>query len=402
MSPLKKLAFHKSGKPRGWMRRILFDGRIPRAAFRLIVLKKSGRPRQAFRRWLEGKGPPARTAVAPGVFKTSSKAIANAQCEVERSDAPAGTGTDKSPAPVGIVSVVIPLYNHERYIAETVESALAQGPLLREVVVVDDGSSDESARVMRSLGAADRRVVFWSQPNRGAHAAINAGIHRATGDLVAILNSDDAFAEGRLNRLVAALRAEPNADMAASGLRFMDDEGFPVENPWHERALDFYRSCGDLALALVNGNFLITTSNFLLRRRLVDRVGLFAPLRYAHDLDFLLRVLARGGRIALVEERLLRYRIHAANTIKEQHSRVRLEWTAVAAFWLTNLWDRSNSGPIDWERAREIEDVLDRHGLTRGVHLCMAYFRRHPTDTLERSPFFRDNAFRSFLAEVVG
>jgi lipopolysaccharide biosynthesis protein len=84
MSTLSRLAFRKSGKPLPWVRALLFHGRTPRAAFRRIVLKKSGRPRQAFRRWLEGKSPTAAIAVTPGVFDTTGKATADAQYRLER------------------------------------------------------------------------------------------------------------------------------------------------------------------------------------------------------------------------------------------------------------------------------------------------------------------------------
>jgi hypothetical protein len=87
MSPLKKLAFHKSGKPRGWLRAILFDGRTPSAAFRRIVLKKSGRPHRAFRRWLEGGGLQTSITLAPGVFDTTGRATALAQYRLERNAA---------------------------------------------------------------------------------------------------------------------------------------------------------------------------------------------------------------------------------------------------------------------------------------------------------------------------
>jgi lipopolysaccharide biosynthesis protein len=87
MSPLKKLTFHRSGKPRSWMRGILFDGRTPRAAFRRIVVEKSGRPRPPFRRWLERGAPQTSITVAPGVFETTGGAKALAQYRLERNAA---------------------------------------------------------------------------------------------------------------------------------------------------------------------------------------------------------------------------------------------------------------------------------------------------------------------------
>ena len=304
---------------------------------------------------------------------------------------------EPSAPPAGRVSVVVPLYNHARYVADAVRSALAQGPALREVVVVDDGSTDGSADVLRAACGDDPRLVLWSQPNRGAHAAINAGLLRATGEVLAILNSDDAYAPGRLDRLVAALDADPAADLAATGLRFVDGEGAPIANPWHDEALAFHRAVGDLGAALVNGNFLMTTSNLAFRRGLLDRVGLFAPLRYAHDLDFLLRALARGCRFALLlDEPLLHYRLHAANTIKEDHGAVRTEWAAVAAAYLDALL--AAPGAPDWARLRTLGAVLERHALLPAVQLCLAHLRRHPAGgSLERAPMLADEAFRAAL-----
>src|SRR5215213_8778257 len=136
----------------------------------------------------------------------------------------------KPPAPPAAarVSVVVPLYNHARFVADAVRSALAQGPVLREVVVVDDGSTDNSAEALLAACGDDARLVLWSQPNRGAHAAINAGLLRATGEVLAVLNSDDVYAPGRLDRLVAALDADPGADLAATGLSFVDGGGSPI------------------------------------------------------------------------------------------------------------------------------------------------------------------------------
>ena len=292
---------------------------------------------------------------------------------------------------------MIPLYNHARFIEAAIDSALGQGSILHELIVVDDGSTDDSAAIARRFAEADPRIVFWSQPNRGAHAAINAGIHRASGELVGILNSDDVYAPRRLEQLVAALDAEPTSDLIASSILFIDDIGRPVPNAWYDAAVEFFDRNRDLAVALVNGNFLMTTSNYLVRRRLFDEIGMFAPLRYTHDLDFALRILAAGKSIRYVREPLLQYRLHSSNTIKEAHDRVRLEWAAVAAMYAVRAWDHSRDNGFNWTQAVAMGDVWDRHALTRSVHLCATYFRRHPTDTMERTPLFSDGLFLDLL-----
>jgi glycosyltransferase involved in cell wall biosynthesis len=293
--------------------------------------------------------------------------------------------------------VVVPLFNHAGYIRPAIESILAQGDVLREIIVIDDGSTDDSARVMQGLAAGDPRIRFRSQPNQGAHATINAGIADCTADYVAILNSDDVFLPRRLDALAGRLDAEPDCVLAATGIAFMDGSGAAIANPWHAEALAF-RSGTDWATALVNANFLMTTSNFLFRRDLPARIGGFAALRYTHDLDFALRALALGHRIAWLDEPMLRYRIHGSNTIAEDHRKVRVEWATSAAAYLTLLWDRPGAAEPDWDAAAAMEQVLRRHELAPAAHLCMAYLRRHGEARLDRAPLLSDAGFRARLA----
>ena len=301
--------------------------------------------------------------------------------------------------PPSCVSVVVPIYNHASYVTQAVRTALDQGPWLREVVAVDDGSADGSAETLRAAFGDDPRLVLWSQPDRGAHAAINAGLLRATGDVLAILNSDDAYAPTRLDRVVGALQSNPAADVAATGVAFIDGRGAPVANEWYEKALDFYNQKKNLAIALINGNFVMSTSNLVFRRTLLERIGLFAPLRYAHDLEFLLRALAYGRRFALLlEEKLLSYRVHPANTIKEEHGGVRIEWAAAVAGYLDALL--RGSKPLAWDQLAMLEQVLERHALAGGVHLCVAWLRRDP-DGLKSGQMLSDPSFRRVLQSAV-
>lgn len=309
---------------------------------------------------------------------------------------------DAARAATGQVSVVVPLYNHAAYIEAAIDSVLAQGAVVREVVVIDDGSTDGSAEAMQRLVRRDGRLRLRRQANRGAAATINVAMRACSGAYIAILNSDDAWLPGRLDALVAALEADPRASMAASGIAFMDGRGEPMANEWHAQALAFRAGRG-MATALVNGNFLVSTSNFLFRRELPEEIGGFAELRYAHDLDFALRALALGHGIALLEQALLRYRVHGRNTIAEDHRGVRADWAAAAAGYLTLRWDRPGGPEPDWEEAAAIEEVLRRHELSRAVHLCMAWLRRHGPDRvapgrLDRVPFLAEPEFRARLA----
>lgn len=303
-------------------------------------------------------------------------------------------------APEASVSVVIPLYNHVGFIAETLDSAIAQGTVLREIIVVDDGSTDNSLATAQSLAQNDDRIVVWSQPNQGAHVAINHGIARATGEFIAILNSDDVYEPGRLDALASLLAASRKSELAASGLSFVDAQSRPIEDAWYEQAFARHDGESDPSLALVNGNFLMTTSNFVFRRSLVERIGGFRNLRYAHDLDFLLRILAYSGAIEIDPRRLMRYRRHENNTINEQHAKVRVEWAVVSAIHLYESPSLSGEG-LDPRRWASFQGVFAQHKLTDGVNLALARLHAAPLRGDAVSHLLADQAFLEALREFV-
>ena len=101
------------------------------------------------------------------------------------------------------ISVVIPAYNHEKYVEEAICSVLDQSVRDFELIIVNDGSPDHSEEVI--LGIRDERIRYFSQSNQGAHKAINRGIGLARGEFVSILNSDDAYHPERLGECLGIL-----------------------------------------------------------------------------------------------------------------------------------------------------------------------------------------------------
>jgi hypothetical protein len=217
------------------------------------------------------------------------------------------------------VSVLLPSYNHAQFVADAVASVLGQTLSDLELVIVDDGSSDGSRRILEEFD--DPRVVVHLQDNQGAHAALNKALELSepSSELVAVLNSDDLHEPRWLETAAAALEARPEAGFCAGLVRIFgagDDLKLDWRRGWYHDALEHFRDSGDLEASLLRANFIMTTSNVVFRRSLSDRIGGFRPLRYVHDLDFFLR-LAATSELALVEEELVGYRIHPANTIAE-------------------------------------------------------------------------------------
>lgn len=115
-----------------------------------------------------------------------------------------------------LISVIIPVYNCERYLAEAVESVLAQTYRPIEVIVVDDGSTDGSADIAKRFGSS---VRYTLQPHSGAGAARNRGIAVARGSFLAFLDSDDLWVEDKLTRQMAAFERHPDVDIVSGHVR---------------------------------------------------------------------------------------------------------------------------------------------------------------------------------------
>jgi glycosyltransferase involved in cell wall biosynthesis len=299
------------------------------------------------------------------------------------------------------ISVVIPLYNHEPYIEDAIGSVMSQTLLPLEVIVIDDGSTDQSAERMEQIKAAYPEVLFWSHPNQGAHYTINAAIHRARGEMVAILNSDDLYHQDRLERCAEVLQKDPSVSAVTTGIAFVDERGAQIQDDWYQTAIAFYRQIGDLSLALVNGNFFMTTSNLFIRRAIFEEIGLFSPLRYAHDLDFFLRMILFDKRIHFLDEPLLHYRRHRENTISQDHSRVRAEWAYVTARFLFEILKRRKEDVKDWEYLRSLVQITNKHSLTPLLVYLLGYFMTSGQESLNfLRPSTESTEFMQFLYEA--
>jgi glycosyltransferase involved in cell wall biosynthesis len=219
-----------------------------------------------------------------------------------------------------LISVIIPAYNHERFVGAAVDSVLRQTAGDLELIVINDGSTDRTGEVVQ--GCRDPRLRYYAQENRDAYNTLNRGLERAQGRFVAVLNSDDFYALPRLERLLA-LQRETGAACLFSDVQAIAADGTPLRDPafvwnrWHQKNRAFYFQCGDLYTAFLKGNLMVTTSNLFLTAEAARRVGPFRALRYLHDYDYIFRVmLAHPGAVRYVhDETLLFYRIHGGNTL---------------------------------------------------------------------------------------
>jgi glycosyltransferase involved in cell wall biosynthesis len=226
-----------------------------------------------------------------------------------------------------LVSVVIPSYNHERYIGEAIGSVLASTFQDFEIVVVDDGSTDRSVDVIR--GYQDPRLRLIRQSNKGAHAAINRGVASASAPWIAILNSDDRYHPLKLQQHLELHEQNSGLEASASRVRHISESGVPFDrngyiNWRYANRKNASSQTPSLKSSLLLTNHLITTSALFVSKQGFNEVGGFIPLRYVHDWFFFLSLASRG-HFSVLEEALVDYRVHGGNTIRENDDRGRIE-----------------------------------------------------------------------------
>lgn len=217
------------------------------------------------------------------------------------------------------ISVLIPSFNHARYIGEAIRSVEAQTYRDLELIVVDDGSTDGSPDVIRRCleRTSLPRVVFREQPNLGVDRAIARAVDEARGDVLAILNSDDRFAPERLARMAQDI-PEGSDFLAFSGVRMIGASGEelgPSTDPvrGYRHALYEASRCPTVGFGLLRNNFAVSSGNLVFSLGLYERLDGFASYTLANDWDFLLRSLFYVEPI-FVPEPLLDYRTHEGNT----------------------------------------------------------------------------------------
>lgn len=197
------------------------------------------------------------------------------------------------------VSILIPCYNAERFVCEAVESALNQTHTDVEVVVVDDGSTDDSVEVLKSFGS---RIILEAARNSGACAARNRAFELSTGEYIQYLDADDMLVANKLERQLEVLKSQPVDITFCKG--FIFDDGKP-ERP-KQRPISELGAKDPFVYCLSQG---LATEGPLIRRTLIERVdGFDTTLKRAQEWDFHLRLCAAGARLHFQPELLYRHR----------------------------------------------------------------------------------------------
>ena len=198
------------------------------------------------------------------------------------------------------VTTIIPTYNRAKACVVAVESALAQTHREQEILVIDDGSTDDTEAAMARFG---ERIRYVKKPNGGVSAARNLGIEMARGEAIAFLDSDDSWMPEKLARQVEVLRARPAVGIVITSMLVVNPDGSVRETFSRRKTIPE----DGRVLAHVLRNPAMTPSTALIRTDVLRALGGFDPaLKTAEDLDLHLRI-ALHHEVAVIDEPLARY-----------------------------------------------------------------------------------------------
>lgn len=184
-----------------------------------------------------------------------------------------------------LISVIIPAYNSEKTIIQTINSVLQQSYSNFELIVINDGSSDRTLELLQTI--QDPRIQIFSYPNGGVSTARNRGIAKATGKYISFLDADDRWTKDKLELQWTTLQQHPQAALAYSWVYFESDS-----QPSYAETSSYFT--GNVYPELLIKNFLHTGSNPLIRKEAIEQICFFDPeLKTCEDWDFFLRIAAK-------------------------------------------------------------------------------------------------------------
>jgi glycosyltransferase involved in cell wall biosynthesis len=255
-----------------------------------------------------------------------------------------------------MISVVMSVFNGAMFLDEAIESVLRQSFREFEFIIVDDGSTDRSAEIIKSFASRDNRILLITQENRGLPAALNVGMKLARYDLIARMDADDRMVPERLARQFAFIQARPQLAVACSYSYLINAQGRRIASSGTN--VDTVRGVAEKNPKL----FLeIIHPSVLMRRESILQLGGYREhLIYAEDRDLWGRVVTSGGKIECQPEYLLEYRLHSQAMTMRKAIRNRIICQAID----TNVIRRMNGE----------EELTDEE--VRSLHLKQPMLKR--------------------------
>lgn len=290
---------------------------------------------------------------------------------------------------ISLVSVILPVYNAGKYLDIAIESVLSQTFTNFELLLLDDGSTDESLSRLEYYASQDTRCKVYSRPNRGVAFTLNEGLNLASSDLIIRMDQDDICRPQRFEKQVRYMAEHPECVLVGSKVQLIDPEAMPMMEMGHCQTHE------EIDAGLSWGGAFIFDPTIVVRKSAILAVGGYrAEYEYAEDLDLFLR-LAEVGRLANLPDVLVEYRQHSTSM---SYARRDLQYQSILAatkdarLRRCQIVDSTPSGK--WSAKAAVTNISEVHRRwawwsLKGKNLATA--RKHAWKALVQDPFNLEN-----------
>jgi GT2 family glycosyltransferase len=259
------------------------------------------------------------------------------------------------------VSVLFPVYNGDRYLSVAVESILAQTWTDFELLILDDGSTDQSRKILETYAAQDDRIRLISRENRGLIPTLNQLLHLAQGEFLARMDADDIALPDRFCLQVEFLQQQTEYVCVGGAYDLIDDRGRKVLH------LGMPETNAEIQQAILSGRTIINHPCAMIRRTALQKIGGYdESMMTVEDLDMLLR-LGEIGLLANLPQTILQYRFHGASVSAQQSDfQYQMAQEACRRAWQRRGIAGCFTAEVPWYRPggdrRSRQDFFHRYG----------------------------------------
>lgn len=216
-----------------------------------------------------------------------------------------------------LISLIIPIYNAEKYLGKCLESLAANESENVEIVLINDGSTDASDKICQEFLLADKRARYFKQTNQGVSSARNIGIENAKGKYLVFVDSDD-YVSGDFAEKLESIAANDDFDIIGYRYNFVDSKGkVSNEYAWRKN----YSSCADIIKELAKGpkNERVSIFSYALKRDIAIKNNLRFTVgcKYGEDQEFTHKAMSCSKSVVLLKDLLYNYRLHESNAMKK-------------------------------------------------------------------------------------
>jgi len=220
-----------------------------------------------------------------------------------------------------LVSIIMPVYNAEKYLRDAIDSMVIQSYPNIELIIINDGSTDSSELIIEEYAEKYPQIVVVSRENKGLIKTLNEGIAIAKGEYIARMDADDISKYNRIEKQVAFMENNPEVMIAGCYFDILVENGTDCEllNSMYklQRTINSFTNATEQNMFM---GYVILHATWIIRKELLDKIGGYKEYGHCEDGEFLFRILSNGYKIGVVEESMYQYRIY--NTSKSGNDRL--------------------------------------------------------------------------------